>query len=172
MTIFIETERTVIKVPVLNDVTYWSSLHSDHDVMEYMGGIKTKEVVQAWLEADIQHFKKHGFGMGSVFERNSNEFIGKAGLVYLDHDDHQPDIEIGYVLHKHFWSKGYGTELVHALVNWGFNHLSVNKLVAVTRPENEKSKCLLEKCGMRHLKNITLHGSIFLLYGILKSEQN
>ena len=66
-------------------------------------------------------------------------FIGRAGFVYLNYDDTQPDIEIGYELKKEYWHQGYATELVLALINWGFDHLDVTRLVAVTRPDNLKS---------------------------------
>ncbi|HAT8179845.1 TPA: GNAT family N-acetyltransferase [Legionella pneumophila] len=166
MTTLLETLRLVIKAPTLNDISHWYLLHSDPDVMQYMGGTRDKYVIQEWLDYDILHYKKHGFAMGSVYEKNNNKFIGVAGLVYLDHDDTQPDVEIGYVLHKKYWRQGYGTEIVDALINWGFTHLKVNKLVAVTRSENTRSRCLLERCGMQYTKITTFHEEEFLQYEI------
>jgi ribosomal-protein-alanine N-acetyltransferase len=168
MPILFETQRLLIKVPILNDIENWYSLHSDPEVMEFMGGTRTKSTVQEWLEDDISHYTKHDFCMGSVFEKSDNEFIGRAGLVYLEHDDTQPDIEIGYVLHKNHWNKGYATELVLAAIAWGFTHLNVNKLVAVTRSENKRSQNVLEKYGMRYERQIQFHNENFMLYQIYK----
>ncbi|KTD60353.1 GNAT family acetyltransferase [Legionella santicrucis] len=168
MSILVETSRLLIKTPILDDLEYWYLLHSDEHVMEYMGGVQSKSVIQEWLQSDILHYNKHHFTMGSVFEKNNNEFIGRAGLVYLDHNDNQPDIEIGYILHKKYWGQGYGVELVEALIDWGFAHLAVDKLVVVTRPENTKSKCLLEKCGFHYVRIIVFGNIDFLLYEVHK----
>ncbi|HHI9467099.1 TPA: GNAT family N-acetyltransferase [Legionella anisa] len=168
MSILVETPRLLIKTPVLDNLEYWYVLHSDEDVMEYMGGVQSKSVIQEWLQSDILHHHKHGFTMGSVFKKNNNEFIGRAGLTYLDHNDNQPDIEIGYVLHKKHWGQGYAVELVEALIDWGLAHLAVNKLVVVTRPENTRSKRLLEKCGLHYVRVIIFRNTDFLLYEVYK----
>lgn len=170
MSLLLQTPRLLINTPNFNDINHWYALHSDPSVMQYMGGVQSRKVIQEWLAHDILHYKKHGFSMGSVFKKGNNEFIGRAGLVYLDHDDTQPDIEIGYVLHKKFWGKGYGVELALTLIDWGFTHLTINKLISVTRPENKKSQHLLEKCGMHYVKTTSFHGSDFLLYEIYKRE--
>src|SRR6516162_6615703 len=114
MTLILETQRLVIKAPSLSDINKWHALHSESEVTLF-----SKNTIQEWLDYDIMHYKKHGFSMGSVFEKNSNEFIGRAGLVYLLNDDTQQDIEIGYALHKTYWKNGYATELVKALIDWG-----------------------------------------------------
>jgi ribosomal-protein-alanine N-acetyltransferase len=42
----------------------------------------------------IHHQAKHGFTFCSVFEKESNNFIGQAGLIHLACDDSQPDVEV------------------------------------------------------------------------------
>lgn len=39
-----------------------------------------------------------------------------------------------------YWGQGYATELVKALIAWGFEHLSVKKLVGATFPDNIASQ--------------------------------
>jgi ribosomal-protein-alanine N-acetyltransferase len=164
MTHWIETQRLYINVPTIVDMKHWHSLHSDPEVMQYLGGSRTRDISQAWLETDIAHYGKHGFCLGSVFEKSSGNFVGRAGLVYLNYDDSQPEIEIGYELSDSYWGRGYGSELVAALICWGFKHLDVAKLVAVTRPENQKSQHIMKKAGMRYEKLTQLHGEDYLFY--------
>lgn len=40
MSILVETPRLLIKTPILDDLENWYVLHSDEDVMEYMGSPK------------------------------------------------------------------------------------------------------------------------------------
>lgn len=164
MAIMLETKRLIIQTPSEEDIEHQYQLQSDSDVMQYVGtGIRTRQEVKKGLHLAIQHYHKHRFSLGSVFLKETNEFVGRAGLIYLAFDDAQPDIEIAYALLKSHWNKGYATELAHALISWGFSHLNLHKIVAVTRPENEKSRDVLKKCGM-HFVKMTQYNGINVTY--------
>ncbi len=121
MSDFIETPRLIIKPPSWNDFEAYYGLLSDPDVMRYIGkGVKTQQESRDNLQQQIEHFKHHGFSLGSVYEKQTGLFVGRAGLVYLEMKADQPQIEIGYALHQRFWNQGYGTELVKACIHWGF----------------------------------------------------
>lgn len=151
MNTFIETPRLLIKPPDKIDFEAYYGLLSDPEVMRYIGkGMRTREEVWENLENQIKHFNKHGFSLGFVYEKQTGLFIGRAGLVYLEMKDDQPAIEIGYALHHRFWNRGYSTELVKACVHWGFQNLPVKQLLAVIHPDNERSRRVLERAGMRY----------------------
>jgi ribosomal-protein-alanine N-acetyltransferase len=167
MTTFLETQRLIIRAPTANDFDNWWSVHAESDVIP-----ASKEIIHEWLDHHILDYKKHGFSMGSVYLKDSHEFIGRAGLFYYFYADNtEPDIEIGYVLHKAHWNKGFATELATALIDWGFKNLSVNKLIALIATDNKKSQHILEKVGMRYVKNIKSEGEDFLLYEINKQNK-
>lgn len=171
MGIFLETKRLIIKPSELGDLDNLCALQADHDVMEYIGkGVRSSLEVNKWLEKSISHHKKHGFSFGSVFEKESGIFVGQAGIMYLNYDDAQPDIEIGYRLYKKFWSNGYATELAKALIQWGFKNLSVNTLVAVTHPKNTRSRHVLEKSGMNYVGIVNCYDAEVAKYEILKNN--
>ena len=109
------------------------------------GGAQTKEQVQDYLNFALSYQKKHGMGFCLVFEKESSSFVGEAGLFHLLFDDTQPEIEVSYHLHKKFWGKGYATELTKALVQRGFQHLLINKLVAATYPNQTASQKSITK---------------------------
>ncbi len=170
MSIFLETKRLMIKMPSLEYLNEVFLLDSDPIVMNFMGGPRTVKSAREWLEKNIGHQERNGFGFGLVFEKETGLFIGRAGLLYLAYDENQPDIELGYRLHKAFWGKGYATELAKALVNWGFEHLSVNKLVAVINPNNMRSRRVLEKVGMHYEGKSKYYDDEVDRYEILKHE--
>jgi GrpB-like predicted nucleotidyltransferase (UPF0157 family)/GNAT superfamily N-acetyltransferase len=150
MTIFLQTERLILKTSELSDLDNLLALGTDPEVMKYIGDgtIQTEEKVKRSLSIAIPYQEKYGMGFCSVFEKDSGNFVGQAGLVHLGIDDSHHEIEIAYRLHKNFWGKGYGTELVRALIRWGFEHLSVYKLIAVAAPENIASQKVLKKAGL------------------------
>ena len=168
---FLETKRLIIKPSSLENVETVYPLVSDPEVMRYVGkGAKTPEETVEGIKNHILHFQKHGFGFGDVYEKATGTFIGNAGLVYLEMDDTQPEIEVGYRLHKAYWNKGYGTELTKALIDWGFKNIPVKKLVAVLRSENEKSRRVLEKAGMRYVGRVHSYNNEVAKYEIYKND--
>lgn len=153
MTIIFETQRLIAKAPQESDVEYLYSLQSDSEVMKLIGkGVpRSKEKIQASLKEIIEYYKKHGFSFFSIFEKETNEFVGQAGLFHLNFDDSQEEIEVGYRLNKKFWNKGFATELAKGLIKWGFEHIKVNKFVAFIKSENDRSRKVLQKLGMRYI---------------------
>lgn len=171
MNIFLETKRLILKAPRLSDLDKLVTLRSDFEVMKDTGegGAQTQEQVQDYLDFALSYQKKHGMGFYLVFEKESGHFVGEAGLFHLLFDDTQPEIEIGYHLHKKFWGKGYATELTKALTHWGFQHLFINKIVAAAYPNQTASQKVLQKSGFDFKgKKQTPGGTGFFWYELYK----
>lgn len=83
MTIFLQTERLLLKPTRLADFDDLLALQSDPDVMKYIGGVQTKEDVKLFLEKTISYQAKHRIGFWSVFEKESHAFIGLAGIFVI-----------------------------------------------------------------------------------------
>jgi ribosomal-protein-alanine N-acetyltransferase len=169
MSHFIETTRLYVDAPTLSDADNWCDLHRDVEIMRHIGGARDRQTSLQWLKDDISHFEKHGFCLASVFEKSTENFIGRAGIVYFDYDDTQTEIEIGYELKKEYWNKGYATELVLGIIKWGFTHLNLSRLVAVCRPENIASQHVVKKSGLRFEKELIIRDSNFYFYAIFRN---
>jgi RimJ/RimL family protein N-acetyltransferase len=57
--------------------------------------------------------------------------------------------ELGYIFNPVFHNRGYATEAAEALLQYGFHHWSIHRVVAHCNPENVASWKVLEKIGMR-----------------------
>lgn len=172
MSIFLETKRLILKTTELSDLDNLVALRSDPDVMKYTGDdVQGKEEVKEALNFFISYYDKHGMGFFSVFEKETGSFVGQAGLFHLLFDERQPEIEIAYRLHKKFWGKGYATELAKAIIQWGFQHLSKDKLIASSYPENVASQKVLKKAGLDFRGRIKLDdGTKLFRYEIYKND--
>ena len=168
MTIFLETERLIIKNPTADDFAVIHELCTDKDVMQFIGdgSLSTPESTLSKLAKDIAHFSKHKFGLGLVYEKESGQFIGQAGLFHLEYNDNQPRIEIGYRLHKAYWNKGYATELTKKLVEWGFQNLPTDRLNAVVDPRNLKSQEVVKKAGLEFIEETRFYNKQINLYEV------
>lgn len=167
--IFLETSRLLIKRPTIEYLNETIALDSDPSVMKYfIGGPRSVESTKELLNKAIQQDEKHGFGLGFVFDKENNQFVGRAGLIHLGFDDRNSDIEIVYRLHEIFWGRGYATELSRALIQWGFINLPVQRLVATVNPENFSSIKVLEKSGLQYIAKYKKEEVIQDMYAIYR----
>jgi RimJ/RimL family protein N-acetyltransferase len=92
----------------------------------------------------IGHWALRGFGMWAVEERASGVFIGRIGLWQ---PEGWPGTEVGWMLGRTWWGRGYATEAGQAAMDWGFEHLPVDELVSLIQPDNTASIAVAEKLG-------------------------
>ena len=173
MNIFLETERLVLRLPTWSDLDNLVALRSDPEVMKYLGDGSThnKAQVERFLNIAIPYQEKYGFGFCSVFEKETGEFIGQAGLFHKGFYDEQPDIELAYRLHKKYWGHGYATELAKALIRWAFENLKIDKIVSAAEPENIASQKVLLKSGFLFLgKQKWWNGRELFYYEVYKND--
>lgn len=65
--------------------------------------------------------------------------------------------ELGYVLHRQWWGRGYAGEAAAALLRFGFDDLGLHKVSATCDPRNKASARVLTKIGMRHEAHLRDH---------------
>lgn len=147
--IYYQTERLEVAFLKEEHFPLHLELLSNPDVMRYIGSgkPKTEEQTRYFFDLCLNHQKKHGFTMGSVFIKESGEFIGRSGIIYLAMDDQQPEKEIGYALLPKYWGKGYATELAIGALQWGFTDLDDPYFIGIADPENTASQKVLQNAG-------------------------
>ena len=80
------------------------------------------------------------------------------------------EIEVGYGMIKEFWGKGIGYECAAAWLGYAFETAGLERVVAISIPENTGSRRIMEKCGMRYEKNEMHYGEECVFYAITKDE--
>jgi len=63
------------------------------------------------------------------------------------------DYEIGFVLARKYWGKGYASEIGIAQIEYG-QDIGCERLLALVSPGNVASKSVLHKIGMIHHSTI------------------
>jgi RimJ/RimL family protein N-acetyltransferase len=170
MNIIIETKNFYLRILKKEDFEDIYRLYVDRDVWRYLScwGVPKKEVAKKHLDFFLEHQKKHGFSYWAIIEKSTGNFVGRAGLSHLANTQ---DIEVGYVLDKMYWGKGYATEIAKAIIKWGFDNLDIDKIVAIAVPENKASIRVMEKVGMKYKKDYEYKGVTTVYYVIERSEK-
>ncbi len=95
--------------------------------------------------------------------KETDELIGDCGLVRQTVDG-RTEIEIGYHIHKKYWSRGFATEAAKACKAYGFHQLHFNKLICLIDPKNIPSIRVAEKIGFTKEKEVFIFGKNHAVY--------
>ena len=149
-----KSERLGFRNWTASDVEKMALLNSDKDVMEFFPNTETLEQTQNFIERMQQQFLEKGFCYFAVDELATNEFIGFIGLSEKTFEsDFTPCVDIGWRLSKNFWNRGFATEGAKRCLEFGFEDLKLEKIVAIAPKVNVKSEAVMRKIGMRKVKN-------------------
>lgn len=132
------------------DLPFLIQLETDPDVVKHttVRFPLSKEKIEVRLNNQIQQQQNYDpFGIWLVESSDHQEFIGWCML--LPRNENQ--IELGYMIKKDLWNKGYTTEIVKNLVQYAKDHSAVT-LVAKIDPENSASEKVLQKNKFQFIK--------------------
>ena len=140
-TVTLETERLILRPLTLND---FDAVHSGASNIEntylMLWGPNSEEQTECFIEKTTS-----GKDFAVVLKESGN-VIGSCGI-YPDSDNNNG--EIGWILHRDYWRRGYGTELGSALIKYGFETLSLRRIIAEGAAENYGSRRVMERNGMQ-----------------------
>ena len=146
----ITTERLFLTPFAAAHVDALLAMNSDPEVMRYLGPPQTRADVEASIVRQDERWGRLGFGWWSIFERDSDAFVGAACLQHLAHIETNP-LEIGWRLTTASQGKGYATEAGRAAMQYGFDVADQAYLCAVTLPENTPSQKVMQRLGMSNV---------------------
>ncbi len=161
----IETERLIIRDMREEDIEDFFEIFSDPVAMKYFGIVFDWPRMEAWVQSNLDHQKKHGFSLMTVILKENGEIIGDCGLETTDIDG-RPIVGIGFDFKRKYWNRGYATEAALAVMNFGFKRFGFDSLSAWIDPDNAASLRVAEKIGMKPEKSVLRGGKPYALYSI------
>jgi len=142
------TRRLRLRRFTPDDLDLHHALLSDPEVTRYVGGVRTREEsTEAFHTRVLPYYDEHpGLGAWATIERETGACIGTH---LLNHIHGESYIQVGYILFKPYWGRGYATEMARALLRYGFSQLRLPTINAITDLPNTASQRVLLKCGLR-----------------------
>ncbi|MGN0429711.1 MAG: GNAT family N-acetyltransferase [Acetatifactor sp.] len=139
------TPRLLLRETTPEDVDAFLSIYSDPAITRYTEALYPREEEIAYTRDYIRNmYEFYGFGIWTVIERSTGVIIGRAGLTMREGYE---DPELGYVIGTPWQNKGYATEALRAILTYAKEELGLDTLRALVKPDNKKSRHLLEKLG-------------------------
>ncbi|SHG41207.1 GNAT family N-acetyltransferase [Massilia sp. CF038] len=166
--LILETERLLLRTIEEKDAPFYFNLVNSAPFLTNIGdkGVRNLADARAGIASGpVAMQAARGHSLYLVELKASGVAIGMSGLIKRDALD---DVDLGYAFLPPYFGQGYGYEAAVAVRDHARAVLGMQRLVAITSPENAASNGLLEKIGMRFEKMIqmTPEDSGTRLYGM------
>lgn len=151
----LETARLMFRPLVTSDDVHLFELDSNPEVHTYLGNNPVTDIQQVRdvitnIQAQYQEF---GTGRMATLLKATGEFIGWAGLK-RERNVNGCDVfyDLGYRFMPQYWGKGYASEAADFFVKYGFEVLKLATINAYADVDNEASRRVLEKAGLKFVE--------------------
>ena len=156
--VILETDRLILRAWEITDLDDFFEYASVEGVGEKAGWEhhKSKDKSLEILKMFIEEKK-----VFAIVLKENQKVIGSIGIEELSEEldkdlDNLLGRELGYVLNKDYWNKGIMKEAVSKVVEYCFNTLKLNFLMASYFNHNIASKKVLEKLNFQFYKDIII----------------
>jgi [ribosomal protein S5]-alanine N-acetyltransferase len=128
-----------------------------------LGGVRSEAETCEWLDSNLEHWERHGFGLWLFRDREDGTLVGRGGLRRYELEG-VDEVELAYTVVSERWGRGYATEIARAVVDLGAERLGIRDVVAFTLPTNVASRRVMEKAGFAYERDIVHFGLPHVLY--------
>ena len=142
------TSRLILRGWRADDVDPYAEMNSDPETMRYLNGTFDRDGTERLVTHLIGMWVLRGHGMWAVEDRETGEFLGRAGLYF---GPGWPGVEVAVSIRRDRWHQGLGTEACRAAVEWGFTTLGLDRIVTFTNRGNTGMNKIARKLNMRFL---------------------
>ena len=183
MKLELHTERLLLTPLVADDIDLALEMYTDPEVLKHTHGVMTEAEIRREMPNFIKRGGNGGIGVWCIKDRNTGEKLGETYLLPLPIDDNHTDfslvvmgqmldadIEIGYFFKRSAWGRGYATEVCKRLLQFAFEEVALDEVVASVYEDNVASKRVLEKSGLIYRGRTQCYGKYSPIYRITRDE--
>jgi RimJ/RimL family protein N-acetyltransferase len=149
----LETPRLTLRRWQEGDRAAFAEMNADPVVMHFFEAPFTRQHSDETIDRYLAGFDREGFSFFAAILRDTGDFMGTIGMQTMRDvvpNLPQPAVEIGWRLTRAAQGQGLATEGARTIVDFAFNQLGLNEVVAITALPNKASRRVMEKLGMTH----------------------
>src|SRR5215216_2035841 len=136
--VILETANLILRMFCEDDFESYASICADTEVTRYLGEGKALSREEAWRQMAmiVGHWQLRGYGIWAVEDRKRGKLAGRIGFF---NPEGWPGFELGWVLGRDYWGRGYATEGARRALDYMFNEMGRDHVISLIHPENRGS---------------------------------
>lgn len=161
------TERCELRPADSNDLSLFHAINTNSFVLKFLWDDKiiSERTTKDILKKNVESFNNSNYGLWLIFLKSLDKPVGYAGLWHF-FDEEQP--QLLYTLLEKYTGRGLAKEFSNAIIQYAFNSLNFEYLIASTDTGNLSSQVLAVRLGMNHFKTKILKEKETLFFRIFK----
>jgi RimJ/RimL family protein N-acetyltransferase len=163
----LETRRLILRPIVKEDTTVYWRFFSDPETMRFYPSTRNLKETEQFVQRQLERYQQDGYGPWAIELRSSHQMIGYCGLIHQIVDSID-EMEIGYLVCRDYWGKGYATEAAIGSRDYAFDELKAQRLISLIDPMNVASIAVSRKVGMKLEKQTTWQGKKLNVYSMIR----
>lgn len=145
----LETSRLRLRQWRDDDVEPLYAMTSDPEVQAHFPSVQDRDKSLVMFEKLRELIDEKGWGFWAVELKAGKKFAGFCGIKEVNFDaPFAPAVEVGWRFTRETWGQGYATEAGRASLQFGFDELGLDEIVAFLLPGNRRSAAVCERLGM------------------------
>ena len=106
------------RAPTEGDLPDLIALQTDPSAMRFYGGVQEIENIERRHRFALEHERRFGYGLWSLYERQTGQFVGIAGVIHYNGDFNAEELEVVACLKTEAQRQGYGRHIFERLHAW------------------------------------------------------
>lgn len=172
----LETKRLILRRITMRDAKDIFAYSKDEEVARHVLWSAQKDISEAkeYCRFMMKRYRCDQPSSWGIIEKATDRLVGTIG--YMDYNEDNATVEVGYSLARWMWNGGYMTEALSRVIAYTFDAMDINRIEAQHELDNPSSGRVMEKCGM--LKEGVMRQRLYnkgryvdvALYAILKED--
>lgn len=144
----LQTERLVMRGFGEQDLDELAAINADAEVTRWVGDENGLSREDTWRRMAywVGHWELRGYGQWALIERESGRLVGRTGLL---RPENWPGLEVGWLVGREHWGRGFAPEAGRASIDWARDALGADHIVSLIEDANERSARVAQKLGMQ-----------------------
>ncbi len=145
----LETKRLILRRITMRDAKDIFAYSKDAEVARHVLWSAQKDESEAkdYCRFMMKRYRCDQPSSWGIIEKATGKLVGTIG--YMDHNEDNATVEVGYSLARWLWNSGYMTEALSRVIAYTFDAMDINRIEAQHELENPSSGRVMEKCGMK-----------------------
>lgn len=170
------TRRLILRPVRMSDAQDLYEYSRDPEVARHVLWDAHRSIHQtrAYIRYLLRQYRSCAPGTFVIALRDTGKVIGTIGFMWVQTENRSA--EVGYSLSRAYWNRGFMTEALTCVLEFGFTRLNLNRIEAQHECDNPASGHVMRNAGMKHegtLRQRIYNKGRFAdvdLYAILKSD--